>query len=776
MAKSTFYNTQIGKRVLKLSNLDKSIYKKDGILKAEVIQYYLNIGPTILKYIKGRPLSLIRYPDGIEGEVFYQKNKPDWTPEWIDSIALGKEAKHYIIADEEATLVWIANLAGLELHMANCRRPNFDKPDVLVFDLDPPEEGWWNHTKTVAVSLRLFLSGYGYTPFLKTSGNKGLHLFVPIEPTQTYDEMIEVLKRMTEEFAANHKDLCTLNIRKNQRTDKIFIDIQRNHASQTIIAPFSLRGKPAAPVSMPIDWKDLDQLDSGRAYTIHTTVKFVEQYGDPWDGFYSKAVILHPFRKITARESLNPEGNKHKSPEQLAAYVDKRDFAKSPEPKGEHEDEYSNPHAFVIHRHHASRLHYDLRLKVDGVLRCWAVPRGMPDIPGIKRMAVETEPHPIQYLNFEGVIPKGEYGGGPMWIFAKGKFEITKEKKDGFYFRLYSPEMEGEFRMHNTKGKEWLLERVDKSQWDRNSTISPMLAISLPTLPKPADSFIYEVKWDGIRVTLQVNEDSIRILSRSGRDITKQFPELIAAREDLNISVGIFDAEIVCLDGKGTPVFKDVISRMHAGSFAIDVIKKSKPAFCYLFDLMYMDGRQLLKEPLIRRQEWIKDLVKSRNTFRISDVFEDGLSLYHAAEKLNLEGIMAKKRDSIYIPGKRSNDWIKIKFRNTMECYIAGFTKGNGEREEHFGSMQLISQGDHGEWIYRGRVGSGFDEAMLKDLRKNTLNPIIVDSKPVDIKMEEEKNTTWVKPIRICEIQYASVTPNDTLREPVFLQMRPDLE
>ena len=239
MAKSTFHNTQIGKRVLKLSNLDKSIYKNDGILKAEVIQYYLHIGPTILKYIKGRP-SVLSATGWNRRRSILSKNKPDWTPEWIDSIALGKEAKHYIIADEEATLVWIANLAGLELHIANCRRPHFDKPDVLVFDLDPPE-GWLvgSYKKSIASSLRQFLSGYGYVPFLKTSGNKGFHLFVPIEPAQTYEEMIDVLKRMTEEFAANHKDLCTLNIRKNQRTDKIFIDIQRNHVSQTIIAPFS---------------------------------------------------------------------------------------------------------------------------------------------------------------------------------------------------------------------------------------------------------------------------------------------------------------------------------------------------------------------------------------------------------------------------------------------------------------------------------------------------------------------------------------------------------
>jgi len=777
MAKSTFHNTQVGKRILKLSNLEKAIYKKEGILKAEVIQYYLQVAPTLLKYIRGRPLSLIRYPEGIEGETFFQKNRPEWTPDWINSIELGKEKKNYLLAEEEATLVWIANLAGLELHIGNCRKPLYQNPDILIFDLDPPEEGWWDRTKTIAQGLRQFLSNYGYSAFLKTSGNKGLHLFIPIEPTHPYDLVMEVLKKITEEFAGLHKEWCTLNVRKNQRHDKLFIDIQRNHASQTIIAPYSLRGKPGAPVSMPIDWNTLIDLPSAKEFTIYNTIEKLSQYGDPWDGFFNKAVLLHPYRPaIPASPSINPAGKKHKSPEQLSSYEQKRDFTKSPEPKGIENNEYSSPNAFVIHRHHASRLHYDLRLQIDGVLRCWAVPRGMPDQSGIKRLAVETEPHPIQYLAFEGVIPKGEYGGGAMWIFAKGRFEITKQKKDGFYFHLFSPELEGEFRMHNTKGKEWLLERVDRSQWDRNTLILPMLAVSSTTLPIAKDLYQYEVKLDGIRVTIRANEDGLQIYSRSGREITKQFPEIIQAREDLNVTVASFDAEIVCLDKQGRPLFKDVISRMHASMLSIDVLKKQKPVFCYLFDLIFLDGRALMKEPLMRRQEWLKDVIKSKKVFRVSDVFPDGEMLKNAAEQMNLEGIMAKRKDSIYIPGKRSADWIKIKFRNTMECVIAGFTAGKGDRQDYFGSLQLVSRDDSGKWVYRGRVGSGFDEISLKAIKKETLLPIIVKEKPLNLSMEEEKNTTWVKMVYICEVQFASITPNETLREPVFIQLRPDLE
>ena len=204
-------------------------------------------------------------------------------------------------------------------------------------------------------------------------------------------------------------------------------------------------------------------------------------------------------------------------------------------------------------------------------------------------------------------------------------------------------------------------------------------------------------------------------------------------------------------------------------------MRKSKPVHCYLFDVIYLDGRALIKEPIQRRQAWLKDLIKSKNAFRSSDVFEDGESLYAAAERMGLEGIMAKRKDSIYTPGKRSTDWVKIKFRNTMECIIVGMTAGKGDREPYFGSLQLVSKEDDGTVIYRGRVGTGFDDIMMREFTK-ILIPLKVDNKALDLKMEEEKSTTWLKPIKWCEIQFASITPNDTLREPVWVQWREDLE
>src|SRR5207247_3880379 len=231
---------------------------------------------------------------------------------------------------------------------------------------------------------------------------------------------------------------------------------------------------------------------------------------------------IHTERKesITSKQTLKA-GKTYKSPEQLEQYSNKRRFQKTTEPAPT--QILGKGNAFVVHRHHASRLHYDLRLEQNGVLKSWAVPKGLPPRPGIMRLAVNVEDHPLEYVNFEGAIPKGEYGGGMMWKFAQGRYKITKQKKDGFYFRLQAPELNGEYRTYHTNENQWLLERLDTPQTDWLRTpIQPML--SRPA-PKPPDSkeYLYEVKWDGIRAMISLDEGAIKIHGRNGMDITMQF-------------------------------------------------------------------------------------------------------------------------------------------------------------------------------------------------------------------------------------------------------------
>jgi len=765
---------QVGKRKLELSNLNKILYPDDGIVKAQVIEYYLKIAPTILNHIKGRPLSLVRFPNGIYGEKFYQKNRPDWAPDWIEYVALGsEETKDYILATEEAALVWLANLACLEIHQMHSKRPHYDKPDYMVFDLDPPEGYKFTDVVEIALNLKSHLEAFGYHTFAKTTGGKGIHVITPIEQKYDFHKVFETAQAIAQPFVEEYSNL-TLHIKKDARKGRVLVDIYRIRQGQSIISPYSLRGNSRSPVSMPLPWTEIEKLKDPKEYNLTNVPDIVNTEGDAWEGITAYAVELHTERKANRKPTirdLKPSG-KYKTPEQLEKYSKKRDFEKTPEPSGKVIDGKGN--RFVVHRHHASRMHYDLRLEKDGVLKSWAVPKGLPPAPGVKRLAVQTEDHPMEYLDFEGTIPKGQYGGGDMWVYASGRYEITKDKKDGFYFRLHSPAMSGEYRIHNIKNKDWLMERVDRSQVDwLHEQVEPMLAQSKKEVPV-SDDFIYEVKWDGIRVIVTLDEDRITLRSRNNLDLTLKFPELLKADKSFRGTCGVFDGEIVCLDDKGKPDFKEVIHRMQRSAEGdIERAMKKNPAYCYLFDLLYLDGRAVINEPLVRRREWLKDSVKKDSSYRLSEIVEDGTALFAAAAELGLEGIMAKEKNSKYSPGKRSDNWYKIKVRNTDESFVIGYTKGKGNRDELFGAMHLADIVD-GKFIYRGKVGTGFDAKTMKEVFAK-LKKIKEIKKPIKEKVLDEKQTVWVEPELMCEIEYASKTKDGAYREPVFVRMREDL-
>jgi DNA ligase D-like protein (predicted ligase) len=361
-----------------------------------------------------------------------------------------------------------------------------------------------------------------------------------------------------------------------------------------------------------------------------------------------------------------------------------------------------------------------------------------------------------------------------MWKFAQGRHELTKEKKDGFYFRLHSRELNGEYRVYHTKENQWLLERLDTPQIDwLHDSIQPMLSQSANKLPSTGD-YCYEVKWDGIRALISLDEGEIKIRGRNGMDFTKQFPELLNAEQSFRATSALFDGEIVCLDAEGKPHFRNVISRMQQNTEGgVERAKAANPAVCYVFDCLYLDGRAIVNEPLTRRREWVADAVRKGSFYRVSETFEDGASLLEAVRNTGLEGVMAKRPDSVYLPGKRSETWLKIKTRQTTECVIIGYTPGKGTRETGFGSLHL-AQASNGGLKYVGRVGSGFDDRSLTMIYE-LLQKLTTTVRPVKERPPESTSSVWVEPKLMCEVAFASLTPNGMLREPVFLRLRPDL-
>lgn len=754
--------TEIDGRKIKLSNPTKVLYPTAGVMKAQLIQYYISVAEYILPFLEQRPLTLIRYPDGVEANRFYSKNRPSWTPSWVGSVQVDPEDDNiYSMANDIASLAWMANLATLEFHPMTIKATHLGKPDHIIFDLDPPENWDFQAVKELALDLNSFLRGYAYHPFVKLSGSKGIHIYVPIVPQYEQSVVIESIKALGKKYIA-HNPETTLKMSKEQRKGKILLDIYRNSRSQTCVAPFSTRGRAGCPISMPLDWEELPDITTSQAYNIHTALDKIQADGNPWASFYEHAQPLHDKEEDSATK-----------PEKLKKYDQKRDFKSTAEPTAAVPEEYVAQNRYCVQIHDASNLHYDLRLEDNGVLLSWAIPKGIPIKKGLKRLAIETEPHPIKYLTFEGTIPKGEYGGGEMWVFDSGTYTVQKKEEKKIYFSL-DGHLAGEYRIFNTKDKQWLLERIDETTLIEDISRSPMLASATEKIPAKSKYF-YEIKWDGIRIVVTKKGKEVKIISRKGNDLTDKFPLIVKAISEMEAEGIIMDGEIVALDENGVPNFAKTVGRMHlTGKDAIARASKRTKTVIYLFDCLYLDGRDIRKEPIERRRDWLRVNLRISEHLRYSDTFEDGKALFQAIEAQNMEGIMCKLKGSEYKSDARTKYWLKMKVSKSDEAYIIGYTEGKGDRQGLFGSLQLAKK-DGDKWIYMGRVGTGFTQEKLKEVLKLLLE-CGKSKKLIKQSVDEESRSRWIIPHYIAEVKYASMSSNDTYREPVFMGMRLESE
>jgi len=594
-------------------------------------------------------------------------------------------------------------------------------------DLDPDDDLSFDAVVLAAQRIRSFLELKGYTPFVKTSGGKGLHLYVPLIAEATFDQVTRSIKSLTKLFVNQYPKEYTLQIAKTKRKGRILIDIYRNHLSNTTVAPFSLRGRPGAPVSMPLRWMDLDGLKSAQQYTIQNYRAYLDVYGDAWQNWRDHAVPLHDQIVSTLPTEIDVR---------LKSYDSKRDFSKTLEPQAGVDHKYKDH--FVIQLHDASNLHYDLRLEDKGILLSWAIPKGLPFQKGQKRLAIRTEDHPIKYLDFEGVIPQGEYGAGQMWIVESG-ITTWHKKTDNSY----------SFTLSTRRGQIYHLHKTNRDdQWLVTTT---------------ADMSFYHIQ--------HPEDDQVKIYSRSGREITEQFPELQLS-EAFKCEQAVLDGELVVLDDKGRPRFHEVISRMHSkGARSIQKGAETKPITCYLFDLITLDGNDIIDQSLRKRRSWLSTILSSGSTYRMSDSFSDGHQLFSAIDDQDMEGIMAKDLRSKYTPGVRSTNWIKIKCRKTIDCWIIGYTIGQGDRASVFGALHLAERTGSRSFRYLGKVGTGFDYKKLKEIHE-MLKDIPKSPKLIEESIEEASRTIWIEAILSCEIEYATLSSNGTLREPVFLRLK----
>ena len=468
----------------------------------------------------------------------------------------------------------------------------------------------------------------------------------------------------------------------------------------------------------------------------------------------------------------------------LTEYQRKRDFKKTPEPKGSLQDATARPR-YVVHRHHATRLHWDVRLEMRGVLASFAVPQGPPLVPGKRRLAVHTEDHPIEYLTFHGVIPDG-YGAGSMTIWDQGTYELLLEKpgtgdKGGEYkIRFHGDRLKDEYVIVQTTahdGRDWLMIMHGAVPKDdpMQRKIEPMLAI---TADEPFDSpqFTYEAKWDGVRTLAFVDGGEVRLQTRNLLDCTKQYPEAHGAAEALTGGYqAILDGEIVAFDEKGVPSFQRLQPRMHQrDEGAVSRLRKSVPVVYEVFDLLYLDGEDLTGRPLRERRQKLEAALEPMGAIRLSEGFPgSGVALFNAVRDKGLEGIVAKRLDAPYVSG-RSAAWVKVKAFKAMDCVIGGWTEGQGGRHSTLGAL-IVGIYRDGTLVPVGHVGTGFDDRTLRDLLV-TLTEHQAPSSPFAVAPKVNQPATWCFPDLVCEVRYAELTRDGTLRHPTYQGLRSDVD
>jgi bifunctional non-homologous end joining protein LigD len=821
-------------------NLEKVFFPGNGFTKGDMVKYYIEISPAILPHFRDRPVTRIRMPDGVRGERFYEKNAPGYAPDWIPRTQVPRVEGgviNYIMIQDAETLAWIANDAAVELHPFLHRADDISQPTHMAFDLDPGEGADLLTCIEVGWLLREVLDGLGLNAFPKVTGSKGLQLYVPLNLPVTYASVTPFAKSIAEKLSRAHPDLIVSNMLKALRVKKVLIDWSQNHEKKTTVGPYSVRGKRDEPfVSMPVTWDELRRVQkSGRIDSLFfapaDALKRFKKLGDLF------APVLEVKQRLPKEYVLETPARR-KVASTLHAYAEKRDFGKTAEPAPDlpKRSAQGSRRRFVIQKHAASHLHYDLRLESGNTLKSWAVPKGMPLKTDERRSAFATEDHPVEYLDFEGTIAEGEYGGGTVMVWDIGTFDTM----EGHYWK-------GTWKVYLTGKKlrgEWTLQKVDDAanpsrwvltkmganhkpisaklddssaltnrtlaqiardndaQWDSGKPVAeakttsieklttkrgskssrrdagknpapdfvePMAAKEVAELPDDG-KWIYEIKLDGYRALGIKHGDNAHLISRNEKSLAKDFPGVVSALQTINADSALLDGEIVALDGEGRPSFQLLQNRKSAANAIV----------YYAFDLLNFEGEDWRLRPLEERKTKLAELIAGSEV-RLSASFDGPADkIVAAVEEMQLEGVIAKRRGSVYEPGERSGAWVKFKLTPEQEFVIGGFKRGS--------PLESLVVGYYkgGKLICAGKVRQGLNPKNRRELHA-ALMQIAADVCPFanlpnskkshwgeGITAAQMKEIQWVIPKVVAQVSFTEWTSGGNLRHATFKGIRAD--
>jgi bifunctional non-homologous end joining protein LigD len=482
------------------------------------------------------------------------------------------------------------------------------------------------------------------------------------------------------------------------------------------------------------------------------------------------------------------------SKKELAEYERKRDFEKTSEParpssKGRSKKKRAPRRGaprFVVQEHSARRLHWDLRLEHEGVAASWAIPNGIPEDPEENRKAVHTEDHPLEYLSWEGEIPKGEYGAGTMTIWDSGTYELEKWERGKVVVDFHGERLQGRYALFRAgkAEKDWMIHRIDPPARERApfpENLVPMLA-RLAKLPRDDGSWAVEVKWDGVRAIAYCRPGRVELQTRNLNDVTAQYPEVRRLARALGSHDAVLDGELVAFDENGKPSFERLQQRIHnSDENVVSRRMKTHPVVYVAFDLLHLDGRDLTGEPYSRRRELLEGLELNGESWQTPGHSVGHLKeLLEASKEQGLEGVILKRVDSTYAPGQRTGAWLKVKNTSRQELVVGGWTPGEGRRKKHLGALLVgYFEDDDGKpggqlsLRYAGKVGTGFKAQDLTALAAR-LAPLERKTSPFAAGPKPPKGAHFAEPRLIAEIEFREMTGEGMLRHAAYKGLRED--
>ena len=817
---------EVGGHRLQLTNLDKVLYPDAGTTKADVLGYYAAVAEWMLPHVEGRPATRKRWVNGVDGEVFFEKNLPDSAPDWVarHTIEHKDHANVYPMVNDVATLTWLAQVAALEVHVPQWRfgpKGAQRNPDRLVLDLDPGEGVGLAECVAVAQLLKPIVEGMGLELMPVTSGSKGVHLYARLDGRQTSAQVGEVAHELARAMEADHPDLVLSTMGKADRRGKVLLDWSQNNGNKTTVAPYSLRGRSRPTVAMPRTWREL--ASKTLAQLEYTDVlSRLKRRGDPLADVSAHVPV--PSGEL-GEDFRNTEAPDHdpseKVRDRLEVYRSKRDASKTAEPVPAEAPASTDGTSFVIQEHHASSLHWDFRLEHDGVLVSWALPKGEPDDPGTNHLAVQTEDHPLEYGSFEGTIPEGEYGGGTVTIWDDGTYELEKWREGEEVIvtlhgrangvrRLALLHTRGRGRGREGDEKNWLIHRT-KDQPERTADGGDRPEPSRASRPArghrgggeriagaaasetaPADrrtmqatlakgelrldpsAWAFEMKWDGIRALATVRDGRVTLRSRNDNDLTDQYPELQELADRAGVD-GVFDGEVVALDERGRPSFQLLQNRMGlTRRREVEAARADTPVRLLLFDVLEADGHDLTRLGYDARRQALETVVDPGGAIDVPPVHQGDLAAaMRDSRAQGLEGVVAKKRSSKYAEGRRSEAWLKLKHHATQEVVVGGWKPGSGRRAGGVGSLLLGVPGPDG-LEYVGKVGTGFRDRDLDEIGAVLGKAERGTSPFLDVPRPDARDAHWVTPERVGEVEFAEWTSDGRLRHASWRGWRTD--